>query len=218
MEFNQINLTTRDHVDRRILYGVLGGVAALLVIFTVLNAINGFQAYREQRDYRRKIEDLREQAGALREDKRDGRGFTTDAAEDLQARGRHANYLIALDVFPWTTILDALEEAVPPPIVLERFAPAPDLKSIRITGFTPSMEPITQFQDALGKAAVFQSIVLENMDLGTGEASRTPADRSGAIRFEMMCHLDLQVLLPEEIYGGLWMALASQGGGNTRKR
>ena len=218
MEFNQINLTTRDHVDRRVLYGLLGAVAALLVIFTVLNAVNGIQAYREQRDYRNKIEDLREQAGALREDKSEGGGFTTDAAEDMQERSRHANYLIALDVFPWIAILDALEEAVPARIVLERFAPVPDLKSIRISGYTPSVEPLTQFQDALGKAAVFQSIVLENMDLGTGDAPRTSAKPTGAIRFEMMCHLDLRALLPEETYGGLWMTLASQGGGKARKR
>ena len=217
MEFNQINLTTRDHVDRRIVYMVLGTIAALLAIFTLLNAVNGIQAYREQRDYRAKIDDLQQQAKALSAEN-DPAAFDPDSAAALQQRSRQANYLIALDVFPWIPLLDVLEKAVPPQIVLDRFVPASDLKSIHITGVTPSMEPITQFQDALGNDPLFRSVVLENMDLGTGAPSRKPADSGNAIHFKLLCHLDLETLFPKETYGGLWMTLASAADGKPRKR
>ena len=36
-------------------------------------------------------------------------------------------------------------------MVLDRFLPSPDMKTIRINGRTPSVEPITRFQEALGK-------------------------------------------------------------------
>ena len=69
MEFDQINLTTHDHVDRRLVFGILGGVALLLAIFTLFNAISGFQTLKEQSDYRAKIRDLQQQAKTLtRED------------------------------------------------------------------------------------------------------------------------------------------------------
>jgi Tfp pilus assembly protein PilN len=216
MEFNQINLTTQDHVDRRILYGLLGTLALVLSIFTVLNAVNGIQAYREKRDYQVKINELQEQVKSLSAQNGGADEVDDDAVVALQERTRRANYLIALDVYPWIAILDALESAIPNQVVLDRFVPSSDLQSIRITGFTSSVEPITQFQDALGASALFSSVILENMDLGTGTTNDQPQADKGAIHFEMMCHLDLKALLPEDVYGGLWIALASAVKGGQR--
>lgn len=218
MEFNQINLTTHDHVDRRIIYALLGSAAALLAIFTIFNAINGYQAYRERVDYRTKIADLQQQATQLSAEIDKGETIDQDSAKALQERSRLANYLIALDVFPWIAVLDELEKTIPRQIVLNRFLPAADLKSIRIGGFTSSVEPISLFQDALGKTELVQSVVLENMDLGTGEEPPKSVTGNGRIQFEMICHLDLKALLPQETYGNLWMALASTTDGNLRKR
>ena len=216
MEFNQINLTTHDHVDRRIVYTVLGSVALLLAIFTLFNVVNGFQAYSERGAYLSKIKGLQQQAKTLSSLNENDSAFDTKAAEALQKRSRHANYLIALDIFPWAAILDELENTIPPQVVLDRFLPDADLKTIRITGYTPSVEPITRFQDALGKSEMFQSIVLENMDFGAGPSATKEAAANGAMHFEMICGLNLKAVFPEETYGGLWITLASAKPGNVR--
>jgi Tfp pilus assembly protein PilN len=216
MEFNQINLTTHDHVDRRIIYAVLGSVALLLAIFTLFNVINGFQAFSARGDYQSKIKDLQQQAKTLSSLDQNGSAFDTKAAEALQKRSRHANYLIALDIFPWVAILDELEKTIPPQVVLDRFLPDADLKSIRITGYTPSVEPITRFQDALGKSEMFQSVVLENMDFGAGPSATKGGAGNGAMHFEMICVLNLKTVFPEETYGRLWITLASAKTGNAR--
>jgi len=216
MEFNQINLATHDHVDRRIIYGVLGGVALLLAIFTVFNVINGFQTYSARSGYLSKIENLEQQAKTLVPLDQNGPEFDPKAAVTLQNRSRHANYLIALDIFPWIDVLAELEKAIPPQVVLDRFLPDADLKTIRITGHTPSVEPITRFQDALGKSELFQSVVLENMDFGTGPSAKKGATGNGAMHFEMICGLNLKALFPEKTYGGLWVTLAAAKTGNAR--
>ena len=216
MEFNQINLTTHDHVDRRIIYAVLGGVVLLLAIFTLFNVVNGFQTYSARSDYLSKIENLQQQAKALTSLDQNGPEFDPKTAVALQNRSRHANYLIALHIFPWIDILDELEKTIPPQVVLDRFLPDPDLKTIRITGHTPSVEPITRFQDALGKSELFQSVVLENMDFGAGPSAKKGAAGNGAMHFEMICGLNLKALFPEETYGGLWITLAATKTGNVR--
>ena len=134
MEFNQINLTTHDHMDRRIIYAVLGGVALLLAAFTLINGIQWISKYSERSRYQSKISELQQQASAFSAARADEPPFKPEAALALQKSSRQANYLIALDIFPWIDILDEIEKAMPPDVVLDRFLPATDLKTIRISG------------------------------------------------------------------------------------
>ena len=216
MEFNQINLTTHDHVDRRVIHAVLGGVALLLAAFTLINGIQWISKYSERSRYQTKISELQQQAGALSASRGDEPPFKPEAALALQKSSRHANYLIALDIFPWIAILDELEKAMQPQVILYQFLPAADLKTIRISGHTPSVEPLTRFQDALGKSAFFQSVVLENMDFGSGPTKRKGAAGNGAMQFEMICGLNLKAVFPEESHGELWMTLVSATTGKGR--
>ena len=207
MEFNQINLTTHDHVDRRIIYAVLGGVALLLAAFTLINGIQWISKYSERSRYQTKISELKQQAGALSASQGDESPFKPEAALALQKSSRQANYLIALDIFPWIDILDEIEKTMPPQIILDQFLPAADLKTIRISGHTPSVEPLRRFQDALGKSDFFQSVILENMDFGTGSAQRKGTAGNGAMQFEMICGLNLKTVFPEVSHGDFWMTL-----------
>jgi Tfp pilus assembly protein PilN len=218
MEFYQINLTTRDHADRRIIYAVLGTVAAVMILFTLFNVVNGIRTYQERRSYLAKIEDLQRQAETLAGVDQANQTFDADAAAVLQKRSRHVNHLIALDIFPWVDILNQLEETIPDQIVLDRFLPAQDLKSLQITGRTLSMEQITQFQDALGKSELFQSVVLENIDVGTDASPKKDFAADGIMQFEMICGFNLRALFPKDTYGELWMAVSSTIGANGRKR
>lgn len=216
MEFNQINLTTHDHPDRRIVFGVLGGVAVLLAMFTLTNAVSGFQGISERAEYRAKIHDLQQQAKNLAQQDKNGAAFDAEATAALQKRSRHANYLIALDIFPWMTILDELEKAIPPQVVLDRFLPSQDLKTLRVNGHTPSVEPITRFQEALAKSDLIQSVVIENLDFGAESPTGNGAAGNPAMHFEMICGLNLAAVFPEAKYGGLWMTLADVKAGNSR--
>ena len=212
MEFNQISLTTHGHVDRRIIYAVLGSVVLLVATFTLFNVVNGFRIFNERSTYRSKITDLQKQAESLQNSEKGSVDFDREAAATLQKRSRHVNRLIALDIFPWITVLDELEKAIPPQVVLDRFLPAPDFKTIRISGQTPAVEPITRFQDAMGKSPLFQSVVLENMDFGQKDKAANPSPADKGMRFEMICGLRLKELFPEERYGSLWMTIASGAG------
>ena len=60
MEFNQINLTTHDHVDRRIINAVLGGVALMVAAFTLINGIQWISKYSERSRYQAKISELQQ--------------------------------------------------------------------------------------------------------------------------------------------------------------
>ena len=105
---------------------------------------------------------------------------------------------------------------MPPEVVLDRFLPATDLKTIRISGHTPSVEPLTRFQEALGKSDYFQSVVLENMDFGTGSAKPKGAAGNDAMQFEMICGLNLKAVFPEASHGELWMTLVSATSGKGK--
>ena len=203
-------------MDRRIVFGILGGIALFVAIFTLFNVVNGFQMFNERSDYHAKVQDLQQQAQALTKQNEDLAAFDPKAADELQKRIQDANYLIALDIFPWTAILDELERAIPSQVVLDRFLPAQDLKTIRINGRTTSVEPITQFQEALGKSNLFQSVVIENMDFSPESSAAEGSAAGSGMHFEMICTLNLQALFPEEQYGGLWMALTDVKAGELK--
>ena len=207
MEFNQINLTTHDHIDRRVIYAMLGSAIVLLSFFTLFNMFNGLSAFQEGRSYSDKIDELRQQAKSLVNPNQDDSGYDKKEAEAIQNRNRNANFLIALDIFPWVAILDELEKAIPPQIVLDRFMPKEDLKSIRITGHTTTVESITKFQNALESSAFFQSVVLENMDFGAGKSKPGGSAAANGIHFELICGLNLKAIFPKDQYSEFWMTL-----------
>jgi hypothetical protein len=122
--WNLTRSTTHDHVDRRIIYAVLGGVALLLAAFTLINGIQWISKYSERSRYQSKISELQQQASALSASRGDEPPFKPEAALALQKSSRHANYLIALDIFPWIDILDEIEKTMPPQVILDRFLPA----------------------------------------------------------------------------------------------
>jgi hypothetical protein len=68
----------------------------------------------------------------------------------------------------------------------------------------------------LGKSSLFQSVVIENLDLGPESPAAKDPQGAGAMHFEMICGLNLEAVFPEEQYGGLWMTLAAVKAGNAR--
>ena len=134
MEFDQINLTTRKRIDYRIRYLLFGGIIAVVIVTAMLNLYTGYQAYSERRAYQDKIEQLRPQIQRLAEVETPGGAVSTKAYEELTNRGLMLNQLIALDLFPWAHVLDALEKALPDVVVIDRFSTGWGLHTHRISG------------------------------------------------------------------------------------
>ena len=207
MDFDQINLTTRRRIDYRIRYLLYGTSIAVVALAALFNLYTGYQAYSERRAYEEKIEKLQQQAHRLAGDETAQAQISPKAYEDLMHQGLRINHLIALDLFPWAHVLDALEKALPDVVVIDRFQPVDGFTRINLAGHTDSLEELVRFQESLEASEMFTAVVLENMGVGN-ETGVTPSAESGRrTAFQLNCRLRLEAVFPQEQYGLLRLAL-----------
>ena len=207
MELNQINLTTRDHIDLRLVQSIFATVIGVLLLISVTNLYNGFRGRQERVFYQEKISALQQEVKTP--GKGDGHPAPPDneAFQALEARSRSINRLIVRDIFPWTRILDALENALPPEVRIDVFRPSADFLQIDLAGQTASLEELVRFQKQLEESPLFQRVVLLDMDLGGApEESRLKAAGS-AMRFNLSCQLRMDAVMPPGTYGDLWRTM-----------
>jgi hypothetical protein len=204
MELNRINLTTLEHLNKRLLQGVLAGVLALLLVVSAWNLYLGLRYHGERRTYQSRIDRL-------------GKGLGPSAAtaspDDAAWRaalqeGRFLNRLVAIDIFPWPLVLDVVEETIPQGVALSRLSPTENLNVLILEGRAESVERLTQFQSALEKAPVFAGVALQTMALeGRGTDGPVPGAAGSGLSFELRCRFNLSKLFPEEERGGLGWTL-----------
>ena len=208
MVFDQINLTTREHIDNRIRLILFGGMAALVIIISVINLVRGYHLHKERATYQDKLKQLQQLALQLQsaEESRGGQ-VSPKAYQSLMRKGRRVNRLIALDLFPWIKILDALENALPDVVILDSFRPVEGFARIQLTGRTDSLDKLVQFQQQLAASDIFSTVILENMGLGDGPASRSQPKSKSRMAFQLHCRLRLDQVLPKETHGALWRTL-----------
>ncbi len=207
MYFDQINLTTRKRIDHRIRFLLFGGIIAIVSVAALLNLYTGYQAYRERRAYEEKIEQLQPQIQRLAEAETAGADISPKAYGDLINQSLRINRLIALDLFPWAQVLDALEKALPDDVVIDHFRPVEGFKRIHLAGHTDSPEQLVRFQESLEAADMFASVVLENMGLGNRPGGGSAADAGRRTEFQLQCRLRLGTVFPEARYGLMRLAL-----------
>jgi Tfp pilus assembly protein PilN len=207
MDFNQINLTTRKRIDNRIRFLLFGGIIAVVSLATLLNLYTGYQAYSERRAYQDKLEQLQPQIQRLAADESAGAQISPKAHQNLMNQGLRINRLIALDLFPWVQVLNALEKALPDVVVIDRFRPVDGFRRIDLAGHTDSLEQLVRFQENLEASDMFASVVLENMGLGNEPGSASLSNAERRTDFQLHCRLQLEVVFPEESYGLLYLAL-----------
>ncbi len=207
MNFDQINLTTRKRIDHRIRYLLYSTSIAIVALAALFNLYTGYQAYSERRAYEDKIEKLQQQARRLAGDDTAETPVSPKAYARLMEQGLRINHLIALDLFPWGHVLDALEKALPDVVVIDRFQPVDGFKRLNLAGHTDSLDQLVRFQESLEGSEMFASVVLENMGVGNGSGG-TPSSQSGRrTDFQLNCRLQLGAVFPEEDYGLLRLAL-----------
>jgi Tfp pilus assembly protein PilN len=128
--------------------------------------------------------------------------------------GLAINRLIALDLFPWVKVLDALEKALPDAVVIDSFRPDEGFARIHLAGHTDSLEQLVRFQERLEASDLFSAVVLENMGLGDDRNDNNNPNARSRMKFKLHCRLRLDRALPVETHGGLWRALE----GASKKR
>ena len=206
MDFDQINLTTRKRIDHRIRYLLYGTSIAVVALAALFNLYTGFQAYSERRAYEDKIAKLQQQAQRLSADETKGGAVSPKAYERMMQQSLRINRLIALDLFPWAQVLDALEEALPDAVVIDRFQPVDGFTRINLAGHTDSLEQLVRFQESLEASDMFVSVVLENMGVGNGSGGAPSSSSDRRTAFQLNCRLQLGAVFPEEHYGSLRLA------------
>ena len=210
MLLDQINLSTRERIDYRIRYLLYGGTAVLIAMLSLVNLTQGYQLHRERVGYQRKLVALQTQARKLEAAGNGRDAFDPKAYQALAKQGLAGNRLIALDLFPWVSVLNALENALPDAVIIDSFQPADGFRRIDIEGRTESLEKLVLFRKRLEEAGLVASVVLENMGIGGGQESSS-IDSSYRTAFKLHCRLRLERVFPEETHGALWQALKPTG-------
>jgi Tfp pilus assembly protein PilN len=209
MVFDQINLSTRERIDNRIRYVAYGGMAAVVIVISLLNLAKGYQIYKERTAYQEKTEQLQQQAQKLQTAGTGGGEVSQKNYRALMNAGLAINRLIALDLFPWVKVLDALEKALPDAVVIDAFRPDEGFARIYLEGHTDSLEKLVRFQERLEASDLFAAVVLENMGLGDNRSDNKMPNARSRMKFKLHCRLRLDQALPVETHGALWRALES---------
>ena len=207
MIFDQINLTTQERIDHRIRFLLFGGMALLVIIISLANLIEGYRLYSERTVYQDKLAELEQRIGSIQGDETGRRAIDPKTYQEMMDKGMRINRQIALDLFPWVKILDALEKAIPDVVLIDSFRPVDDFTRILISGRTDSLEQLVDFQKRLEEADLFAAVVMENMGIDDSAVDGANAGDKSRMAFQLQCRLRLDQALPEETYGSLWRAL-----------
>ncbi len=207
MLFDQINLTTRERIDYRIRYFLYGGMALFVVVISLANLVQGYRLYTERAAYETKLAKLRQQVRVLETAVAGSGDISAKDYQALMNKGLKGNRLIALDVFPWVKVLNAVEKALPDVVILDAFRPDDSFTRFQLTGRTASLEELVGFQKRLEASELFSAVVLVNMGLGdSGEMVDNAAGRN-RMEFNLNCRLRLDQVFPDETHGALRLAL-----------
>ncbi|MFP4309458.1 MAG: hypothetical protein ACLFQQ_19765 [Desulfococcaceae bacterium] len=131
----------------------------------------------------------------------------TVSQEELEATRRHAEWInrrIAQDLFPWCRVLDAVEDGLPETLYLTRVIGEEGGRRWRLEGFAASLEPVSGYLQKKEAAALFDRIVLENVEVDQENAE---ADGPPPVAFEIESRLQPRRAFPPEVYGPLWRTL-----------
>ncbi len=207
MLFDQINLTTHERIDYRIRYFLYGGMALFVVMISLANLVQGYRLFNERTGYETKLAALRQQARDLETAGAGSGDVSPKAYRALMDKGLKGNRLIALDLFPWVKVLNAIEKALPDVVILDAFRPEANFTRVLLTGRTESLEALVGFQKRLEASELFTTVVLVNMGLGDSSEKMDNAESRNRTEFNLNCRLRLDYLFPDETHGALRLAL-----------
>ncbi len=188
------NLTSTEHPDKRIIYGII--VIIVLCFFSVsaLNIRAAIHNHNNILNYQSKIDRLSQGARAAELHEAEIKNRPTDGDYEKNKKNAvFANRLITLDIFPWDKLLDALEKSVPEGITLSSFDPSNDFKQIIIKGRAGTVENIAYLLKMLEKSSMLQKSSLLRICLSESKPGGLRSVKTEGIEFEAAIFLKAEL-------------------------
>jgi Tfp pilus assembly protein PilN len=157
------NLSTRPFYNIRAVHMVLGALALLVAVMTLINLVQLVSLTRSERTLGARAQQAEEQANKLREDARRIRS-QIDAKELSQVAGaaQEANAIIDLRTFSWSKLFSEIETTLPENVRLTNFQPEEDREGRFIVNLRVQarrVQDLESFIDALEKTGKFHEVL-----------------------------------------------------------
>ena len=119
------NLSTRPFYNERAVHLLLGAVAAIVLVLTVVNLYKIAQLSRQSTELTMRVgEDQREAERLTREATQIRRGINQEELQLVVDAAREANSIIDQRTFSWTQFFNLIEENMPPDVMLTAVQPS----------------------------------------------------------------------------------------------
>jgi len=147
------NLATRHYVNTRAVHLVLGGAVALLALLLL---------YQVQDAAFRAGEIARFKTATVAAASRTPRGPQVSEAQyaDVLARVQGANKVLAQRSVDWLTVLDTLEEVVPPGVALSVLDPDRKTHTLKVSGVARTFSDLRQLLENMEQSRHFSDVYL----------------------------------------------------------
>ena len=198
-------MATLEYYDKRIVYSVVLGAIIFLVATTGYNINMGVKYQKEISEYKEKI-------GKLDQNQSQRKFFHKKLKEEeikqIKTDALFVNRLIAIDIFPWDSLLETLEDNMPEDIILMNLSLSDIYGSdiydkLLLKGYAGSIETIALFLKKLEESSMFQKCMILKLSVEKGGLEEISKKKSFNIYFEIESSLLMKEIFPENKYGNL---------------
>ena len=198
-------MATLEYYDKRIVYSVVLGAIIFLVATTGYNINMGVKYQKEISEYKEKI-------GKLDQNQSQRKFFHKKLKEEeikqIKTDALFVNRLIAIDIFPWDSLLETLEDNMPEDIILMNLSLSDIYGSdiydkLLLKGYAGSTEKIALFVKKLEESRMFQKCMILKLSVNKGGLEEISKKKSFNIYFEIESSLLMKEIFPENKYGNL---------------
>jgi len=209
-----INLATFSYRNKGLEWGLIVLSCAVVLGLSAYLIHLALVYQKEILSYSNKIARIER---AIAKDRRAGRKGATKLDKKelklLESDVQFVQDLIVRDIFPWDTVLGAVERNMPRGIYLERLETDIGRRKLYLGGTAGSMENISVFLKNLDLNEMFKTSQLVKFSVGEGE--NPGREGSGLIHFDIECRLATEVIMKKF---KTWMSgLAPAEGGSAKK-
>jgi hypothetical protein len=204
LELINVNLASNEYYNKRTANLLRISAVALVLLITVYNIINFITFQKEIHGYEKSIAGMVQSSGNVKQIKYDGRiKVDENKIKSIQAKTEYVNQLIATDLYPWSRVLDALEEIIPDDMVLHEFLPADGSDKLILRGETGSTTSISYFLNRLNALDLFQNNLITKFNVMPVSSSAGATTNALRLHFEIESRLQVETLFTNNGYGDL---------------
>jgi len=157
------NLSTRPFYNMRAVQVTLGGLALLVIVMTLFNAVELIRQGARQREFGAREVEAQAEATRLRNEAARIRAQINPKELDVvAASAREANAIIDLRAFSWTQLLAQFETTLPEGVRIKQIAPRIDKNGKVVIGVAVEARrgaDLEMFLDALEMTGSFQQVL-----------------------------------------------------------